>query len=250
MPWFQAAVSDPDIDIFVVIGHTPVRGDFPEFPAILSAIRRLRPTTPVQFNGGHTHVRDFAIYDTTSTALEGGRYCETVGFVSISHIPSKARPELPEYHRRYIDFNRFSFAHHSQIERQTAFDTPEGLALSKDITQYRSELGLDKLIACAPQDYYIARVPYPHPDSIYSFLAEEMLPAMVHGKGREHTPRLIYINTGSQRFDIFKGTDYFNLFSCLARLTTKPQVRLPWMHPTAFPHSRPTSGTSHPSHMP
>lgn len=32
---------------------------------------------PIQAFGGHTHIRDFTVYDSMSTGLESGRYCET-----------------------------------------------------------------------------------------------------------------------------------------------------------------------------
>lgn len=206
-PWFLEAISDTDVDLFLIIGHTPVKFS-PEFPAILATIRAFRPDVPVQFFGGHTHIRDFAYYDTLSTALESGRYCETVGWLSISHIPSRnsSGTEEPkvEFNRSYIDFNRFGFQQHS---RQTGgkFDTKEGLELSKKITRYRRSLGLDKFIGCIPQDYYMYRVPYPHQKSLYSLLGERILPDMVNRPERKGVPTFIYINTGSQRFDLFKG---------------------------------------------
>ena len=205
--WFITAISDPDVDIFVVIGHTAVRFS-PEFPAILAAIRAFHPNTPVQFLGGHAHVRDFIVYDGLSTGIAGGRYCETVDWLSISHIPSKhanVDEGLVEFSRTYIDFNRYGFQHHSKQSHDN-FDTEVGLELSKEITRYRAGMHLDHVIGCAPQDYYVSRVPYPDPSSIYSLLADQVLPDMVKNPHREGVPALIFINSGSLRFDIFKGS--------------------------------------------
>ena len=129
-----------------------------------------------------------------------------MGFVGISHIPSSENLNPPEFNRRYIDFNRHSFQNHSSTSSST-FDTPDGLSLSKKITAYRSELGLDEVYGCAPQDYYLYRVPYPNKNSLYSLLSDRILLEMVKpaDKSRENVPTLIFINTGSQRFDIFKG---------------------------------------------
>lgn len=58
--WFKEAVTeklDRPIDLFVVIGHNPVDGTFTTLKVIFNAIRRLRPTIPIQFFGGHTHFR-------------------------------------------------------------------------------------------------------------------------------------------------------------------------------------------------
>lgn len=206
-PWFINAIRDPDVDIFVIIGHTPVRSS-PEFPAILAAIRAFHPNTLVQFVGGHTHIRDFTIYDELSTGIAGGRYCETVGWLSISHIPSKHTnmiEEQVEFSRTYIDFNRYGFQHHSE-QSHDKFDTEVGLALTNEITRYRSGMGLDNIIGCAPQNYYQTRVPFPDSRSIYSLLMDRVLPDMVENPDREGVPTLIYVNSGCLRFDIFKGS--------------------------------------------
>lgn len=92
--WFQAALK-LDIDMFVVIGHNPVRGSGSTFPTVLNAIRAVHPNTPVQIFGGHTHIRDFKSYDNTTTSMEAGRYCETLGWVSISGLKNSNATKAP-----------------------------------------------------------------------------------------------------------------------------------------------------------
>jgi hypothetical protein len=73
--WFIDAVNyDKPVDLFLVIGHNPVRTDSPSFTVkfVSKTIRALRPQIPVQVFGGHTHIRDFKVYDDMSTALESG----------------------------------------------------------------------------------------------------------------------------------------------------------------------------------
>lgn len=73
--WFQQAVNYTEpIDLFVLIGHNPVRTNVSSstFGTIFKAIRNLRPDIPIQGFGGHTHIRDFAVYDNKATALESG----------------------------------------------------------------------------------------------------------------------------------------------------------------------------------
>ena len=80
--WFLDAVQTKDpVDLFLLIGHNPVRPtDYAStFSTLYSVIRKMRPTTPIQIFGGHSHIRDFAVYDTMTTGLESGRYCETLG---------------------------------------------------------------------------------------------------------------------------------------------------------------------------
>jgi hypothetical protein len=73
--WFLDAVNyDKPIDLFLLIGHNPVRTDSPTFTMefVSRTIRALRPEVPLQVFGGHTHIRDFRVYDDMSTALEAG----------------------------------------------------------------------------------------------------------------------------------------------------------------------------------
>lgn len=73
--WFSDAVNCPEpIDLFVVIGHNPVRPtkSSSTFGTIYNAIRRMRPDVPIQGFGGHTHARDFVVYDGMATGLESG----------------------------------------------------------------------------------------------------------------------------------------------------------------------------------
>lgn len=73
--WFIDAVNYPEpIDLFLVIGHNPARSTVSgsTFGVLHSTIKAMRPTVPIQFFGGHTHIRDFAVYDDMSTGLESG----------------------------------------------------------------------------------------------------------------------------------------------------------------------------------
>ena len=74
--WFLDAVNYPQpIDLFLVIGHNPIRTTVSSstFGLLHSTIRALRPGVPFQSFGGHTHVRDFTVYDESSTGLESGQ---------------------------------------------------------------------------------------------------------------------------------------------------------------------------------
>ncbi|RPB25100.1 Metallo-dependent phosphatase [Terfezia boudieri ATCC MYA-4762] len=228
--WFLDAILGDDTDLFLIIGHTPVRFS-PEFLLILEAIRKAHGAEmPVQFFGGHTHIRDFVVYDDLSTGLESGRYCETVGWLSISHIPTAAAEDKGDnntpvlFSRTYIDFNRFSFAHHSRPrslpfsyqprspstlspdhDHGHHFDTRSGLHLSRTITSHRHTLHLDRIYSCIPSSYYLSRVPATSPTSIYSLLQTRILPDLVRSPMRRGVPTVALINTGSIRFDLLKG---------------------------------------------
>ena len=215
--WFQQAIRDREVDLFLVIGHILLRSI--EFASIFHAIREQNWDIPIQFFGGHTHIRDYAKYDSKAYALESGRYMETIGFMSItglstggkettiSNAPSGRdfKPSAsPSFSRRYIDNNLFSFYHHTSLN-ETTFPTIHGRNVSSMISSAREKLELDKTFGCAPRDYWTNRVPYPSAQSIFSWLQDQVLPSKIHDPSRGDTPRMLITNTGAIRFDIFEG---------------------------------------------
>jgi hypothetical protein len=69
--WFLDAINYPEtIDLFLLIGHNPVRDS--TFTLVHDTIRKARPEIPIQIFGGHTHIRDLVVYDDMSVGLESG----------------------------------------------------------------------------------------------------------------------------------------------------------------------------------
>ena len=201
--WFLDAINvRTGPELFVVIGHVGIRMD--EFQTIFRAIRKRNWRAPIAFFGGHQHVRDSATFGLGSFALASGRYLETVGWMSIDNIAPGLGAEGVHFNRRYIDHNLFGFHYHTGLN-ETTFPTPQGKAVSKSIERSREELNLDYRHGCAPKDLWMARAPVDGEDSIYHWLSEEVLPAVIVNEGRKDKPRLIIMNTGAIRFDIFKG---------------------------------------------
>ena len=205
--WFQDAISDREVDLFVVTGHVAIRSE--EYSKIYKAIRAEQWDTPIQFFGGHTHIRDYKKYDSKAYALESGRYMETIGFQSISGLATggkemPASVSSPTFSRRYIDNNIFSFHHHTSLNSST-FSTPHGCNVSSLISTYRKALELDHRFGCAPTDLWTNRAPYPSDTSIFSWLEQLVMPAEVVDNNRTEKPRIVLANTGAIRFDIFKG---------------------------------------------
>lgn len=203
--WFKDATADKEVDLFLVIGHVPVR-DTPEFEAVYKAIRQENWDTPIVFFGGHTHIRDYRKFEKKAWGLESGRYMETLGFLSIDGL-STGKKDVPtasksvEYKRLYIDNNLFSMHHHSGTNG-TTFGTELGRNVSKAITEARKELKLEHTFGCAPQDYWLSRVPYPSNNSLLTLLETQVLPDALKGT---KTPTIAITNSGALRFDIFKG---------------------------------------------
>ncbi|KAE8377692.1 Metallo-dependent phosphatase-like protein [Aspergillus bertholletiae] len=204
--WFQEAIGDKEVDLFLVVGHVPVHSK--EYDAVFKEIRMIHWDTPIQFFGGHYHIRDFARYDSKAFGLASGRFMETIGFMSIDGIATSkqlVKPSTtPRFHRRYIDNNLYSFYHHTGLDKET-FPTKVGRNVSRLIQQSRSTLQLDKVYGCAPRDLWMSRAKYPSEGSIYTWLEQQVLPSSLQDKSRAGTPALAIVNTGAIRFDIFKG---------------------------------------------
>lgn len=206
--WFQEAIRDREIDLFLITGHVPVRRS-PEFDAIHKAIRAVQWDTPIQFFGGHTHIRDYTKYDSKSYAMESGRYMETIGFQSISGLSTGNRKDLEaeasvSFSRMYIDNNLYSMYHHTRLNSST-FHSEKGKNISKAIKDARSALNLDDTFGCSSKNLWTNRAQYPSNDSIFSWLEERVLPDVINESSRADMPRLVIVNTGGIRYDIFKG---------------------------------------------
>ncbi|KAI2786800.1 hypothetical protein POX_g09194 [Penicillium oxalicum] len=203
--WFQEAIRDPEVDLFLVAGHVPAHST--EWQAVFEEIRRTRWDTPIQFFSGHQHIRDYAKYDSQAVALASGRFMETIGFMSIDGLATSKglrKKSQVSFKRRYIDNNLFSFYHHTGLNG-TNFHTNKGRKVSEQINKSRTTLGLDQVHACAPKDLWMSRVPYPHPDSVYTWLESEVLAETLKHETPTENPSVAILNSGAIRFDIFKG---------------------------------------------
>ncbi|KAJ9634305.1 uncharacterized protein PV06_00474 [Exophiala oligosperma] len=201
--WFQDAIRDREIDLFVVIGHSSIRSE--EFDMIFRAIRSVQWDAPIQFFGGHFHIRDYRIFDRKSHALASGRFMETIGFQSINGLSTSAsRGKSPTFFRRYIDNNLYSLYHHSGHNSST-FHSDRGRNITEAIHQARQALDLDQTFGCTSRDLWMSRAPYPSNNSIFSWLEEKVFPEVVNDPRRHDRARLVISNTGAIRFDIFKG---------------------------------------------
>lgn len=206
--WFQDAIRE-DADLFLVAGHVTLNG--PEYKAIYTEIRRQNWDTPIQFFGGHSHIRNFWKYDSKAYGMQSGRYMETVGWMSIDGIQGKGKASnevgpraAMSFQRRYIDTNLFGYHYHTGLNSST-FPTEHGKNVSAIIHSSREALDLDHAFGCAPRDLWLSRAPYPSNDSLLTWLETEVLPDISVNPDRKDKPTLSLANTGAMRFDIFKG---------------------------------------------
>lgn len=221
--WFIDLVKDYSenypIDTIVIFGHIPVDHNWLELYELHSFFRSYFPNTYIQYLGGHSHIRDFAVLDTLATGLQSGRYCETVGFLSIAELPNgtdNADFATNNIDRKYIDFNLHSFMNHTNHTNLDAFNTEKGLFVSKELSHYAESLNLNEVYGHVPQNYYTSAADYENNDekSLLRFLENEILtqlkPKYCNINDRtpdfnEELDRIILINTGGIRYDLYKG---------------------------------------------
>jgi 2',3'-cyclic-nucleotide 2'-phosphodiesterase (5'-nucleotidase family) len=240
--WFKEAL-EKKVDLYVLLGHAGLRdsctfkGTYAnENPLVCfeAYLRQHKPDVAIQVFGGHTHQRDFKCFDSRSSGLESGRYSDTVGWVALRGVsnntawnatktlsagvstptqtctPARSTPatSLAYYiDRRYLDFNRRTFAYHA-IGAQDGdvpanFDTPLGRKVSDDILKAREDLNLTKVLGCASRSYYLWVCPPGTPGNIYTLLKDALNETVRHGPSIN--PRLILMNNGSVRYDLYQG---------------------------------------------
>lgn len=234
--WFIDAINTSEpVDLFLLIGHNIARPSTSgsTFQVVHNAIRAIHTTTPIQIFGGHSHQRDFAVVDEASTALESGRYCETVGWFSMSGFndtnsgrtdaanpvgvanptrkaiaatSNKTETSSPfVYSRRYLDWNRYTFQYHTVGAGNTAlFETPEGLNTTNEITDIRTQQRLGEVYGCVPAFYCQTCVPFGDPTNIFTVMTAAASEIIVN-PNRTDKARMIFANTGGIRFDMHKG---------------------------------------------
>lgn len=108
------------------------------------------------------------------------------------------------YSRRYLDWNRLTFAYHAVGSQDNTFDYHSGERVTAEITADRKELNLTALYGCVPETYCLYCKPFGTKGNILGLLATA-LGATVINQSRANIPRLVIINSGSVRFDLVKG---------------------------------------------
>ncbi|KZZ87419.1 Ser/Thr protein phosphatase family protein [Ascosphaera apis ARSEF 7405] len=232
------------IDMFIILTHQPFKPSpdiqDPSMWKILADIRARQPDTPVQFFGGHTHVRDFAVLDEMSTGIESGAFAETVGWVSISGLkiptyhaaaslgglPQPTRRakatkkafslKKPKYNlrysRRYLDWDLNTFKYHSRAfgksvddQNDKNFDTNQGKQISRDIAAARKTLKLDEVLGCVPKDYCFDCADSNSNKSVFSLWRHAVSEVVVNRNRANFTRYIITTGIGGASADILKG---------------------------------------------
>ncbi|OBT39995.1 hypothetical protein VE00_09429 [Pseudogymnoascus sp. WSF 3629] len=106
--------------------------------------------------------------------------------------------------RRYLDWNRLTFAFHAENSQDTTFDLRQGIDITNHITDTRKKLNVTSVYGCAPQTWCMSCLPFGSPGNIYTLLSKA-LAAVIINPQRSTIPRIVIANTGSVRFDLVQG---------------------------------------------
>lgn len=178
------------------------RGDS-DFDLVLGKIRTVHPNVPVYIFGGHSHIRACQQLDNRSMSLESGRYMETVGFMS-SNLPASNYTGPLEISRRYLDPNRNTYAWHTK-DHAPIFDTVEGLNITAQLYSTIAALNVSSIIGTNPKDLFLQRSSYGSNDSLLTYLTSEVLPKVIVDETRANRSKIVIVNSGSQRYDLYQG---------------------------------------------
>ncbi|OAA53434.1 ser/Thr protein phosphatase family [Cordyceps fumosorosea ARSEF 2679] len=182
-----------------------------------SACNLVRPTR-------HRHARlargppQAGVFRQRPEVAAAGRYCETIGWVSMSglrrqqrRLPRHQEPAPPSpfrYARRYLDWNRNTFIYHLRRQPATC-DHRSGQRVRQEIAQVREELRLGGGVrACAPRSWCVDCAPFDGPENLFPGV---IVPAVGRGRVVVRPERArarrasSWGKTGSVRYDIPKG---------------------------------------------
>lgn len=222
--WFSEALQNYEPDIIVVVGHIPVLRDWSELAYLHRHIRKFHKHIPIQYFGGHSHIRDFIVFDENSTALQAGRFCETIGFALVNMLKRELTVR-ERFHRSYIDFNRRLFAYHVGCpNRDKCLEHEHGTKVKELIKLIRTELGLNEVLGKVElSNFYVDYVPLDHSKSLFKLLSDKVLKTLPGDPNR-----VIIINTGLIRYDLYRGNYTLDSqFTVLPFLNDWVSVRLP-----------------------
>lgn len=209
--WFKDALQLDDYDAILVMAHMGT--DDESVPVIRDSIREIvGDGMPIQFVCGHTHLRRYAQIDPLSKAVEAGKYLDTLGFIS---FPNQQTVEMTPPEEETIDLfqhvfldgnvNMLKFA--LDDKSNEGFATTDGQELQDFIRTTQSRLGLDKILGCAPSDYFMNRS-IDDEDSLWKIYRDKVVPTQL-----ERDPsvnRAILISQASWRYDISEGENIYD----------------------------------------
>ena len=207
--WFIDALRDTPHSAVLIMAHMGT--DDQAIQPILDAVRHWDGDhMPVQFVAGHTHFRRWSQLDSFASAVEAGRYLDTVGFISFPNADTIVRTERQEdaqglFRHEFVDASVAMMKDYLNTEDD--FSTADGKALTEFILQTKIELGLDKIVGCSSIDYFMNRS-LEEPDSLWAVYRDHVVPSQLDTEPSVH--RAILISQASWRYDLFVGENTYD----------------------------------------
>lgn len=202
--WFPKVLRENAYDAILVMAHMGI--DDEAIDAILYGIRGIvGNTVPVQFVAGHTHKRRHTQVDDLSKAVEAGRYLDTIGFISFPtastvHMADNNASAMDLFQHVFLDANTQLLK--TILNNGESFTTSDGQELHDFISTTESKLGLNRIIGCSPNNYFINRT-LEEKDSLWRLYRDFVVPTQLD-KDKD-TNRAIILSQGSWRYDLFAG---------------------------------------------
>jgi len=195
--WFQQVLLQRDYDAILVLAHMDYID--PLVSIIHTSIRALvGPEMPIQFINGHSHRRGFHAYDRATSAMEAGRYLDTVGFVSFPTYDSVRKSDAPDalFRHVFLDANKKALA-----EAVGNFDkTNDGSSLTDFIHQTQDDMGIERVLGCSARSYSIDQ-PLNASDSLYGLYMRQVFPfTFAHNHSK-----VVVQSTGALRYSLLQG---------------------------------------------
>ena len=219
--WFNNELENGEFDAIMVLAHMDYNDPLVE--VILDRIRVLcGDDMPVQFITGHTHIRGNKQLDSFSSSFEAGRFLDTIGFVSFptkktsasndtNHVTSAIPPTQASGSSSSSIARNVEFSHtfiDTTIETMkillgvSKLKTENGIELSKIIQKTREELGLLKLLGCAPSSYSLS-AGLQKSDSLWGLFLKQAVPEQLFA---EYDGDNIFLQgTGALRYSLYEG---------------------------------------------
>ena len=191
--WFQKALTEENFDAILVLAQMDIDSKF--IGIINNAIRSsgVGNEMPIQFIAGNTKHRAEKKIDQWGHAVEAGAYLDTLGFVS---FPAKSTG-TGVFKHSFLDTSVSALK--DALGGVSEFKTENGAKLSGMINETRHFLGLDEVVACPLQEYYLDRNPH-QPQSLWGLWKKQVAPHVIC----KSQPRcVVMISSDTFRYGIY-----------------------------------------------
>ena len=207
---FKDALENDDIDMIISLNHIDPQSQNDTLRIQYDAIRKKHEDIPFIMLTGHRHVLYYEQYDDQCFTLESGKYFEVMGIIEFDlQRNKKGEAYWTNLNTRYLN-TTLKLMYEETHTTQDTFDTEIGLSISKQVDQYYTDLGLNKIIGCnatALSPY----VPLNNSNSFYDQYINHIVASNFNPKDNELGMISYFVtNTAALRDYLYGGTVVLN----------------------------------------